>query len=347
LLFTLPAVVRFILNPAAAPAAFSKQAVGGARLFAAAGMYIRQTTSHVVVHAPAKVNLFLEVLARRADGYHEIETLMLPISLCDTLEFAPSAGNDIELTCQWTGGLLARFARGDSVEGSPCGDLPAGEGNIVYRAVQKLRERAGISAGAKIRLIKRIPSTAGLGGASSDAAAALVAANEAWRLGWSRSQLSDLAAELGSDIPFFFQRGAAICRGRGERIEALAAGRLHFVVVRPPVGLSTPKVYAACRPAREPASVQGISAALKVGNVAAVGRQLVNRLEAPAASLTPWIGKLRESFSRLNLPGQQMSGSGSSFFGLCRSARHARRIAAQIRGMRLGLVSRAATAYGI
>ncbi len=114
-----------------------------------------------------------------------------------------------------------------------------------------LRDRAGIRAGARLRLLKRIPATAGLGGGSSDAAAALLAGNVGWNLNWSRERLMELAAELGSDVPFFLAGGAAICRGRGEVVAPVGRlGTLFGVVVRPPVGLSTARVYGHCRPGR-------------------------------------------------------------------------------------------------
>jgi 4-diphosphocytidyl-2-C-methyl-D-erythritol kinase len=194
-------------------------------------------------------------------------------------------------------------------------------------------------------LVKRIPAAAGLGGASSDAAAALVAANLGWNLGWTRERLMELAAELGSDVPFFLTEvGAAVCRGRGEQIAPLRAARLHVVVVRPPVGLSTPQVYRRCRPAAAPASVQNLRQALECGNAAGVARQLANRLQAPAAELTTWIGQLEDEFSRQDCLGHQMSGSGSSYFGICRSARHAQRVASRLRARQAGMVYAAATA---
>ena len=222
-------------------------------------MYVGQTGSRVVVYTPGKLNLSLEVLARRPDGYHEIETLMQAVAIFDTLDFTPTDGGEISLTCRWGLGLSAQ-----SQADQAYGDLPAGEQNIVWRAVSRLRERAGIAQGASIHLLKRIPAAAGLGGALSDAAAALVAANRGWGLGWSHEKLAEVAAEIGSDVPFFLTRGTAICRGRGEQIEPLQrSARLSFVVVRPPVGLATPQVYQHCRPAEQPADIQPLRLALE------------------------------------------------------------------------------------
>jgi 4-diphosphocytidyl-2-C-methyl-D-erythritol kinase len=198
-----------------------------------------------------------------------------------------------------------------------------------------------------MRLIKRIPSSAGLGGASSDAAAALAAANLAWELGWSRQQLAELGAELGSDIPFFFSAGcwgaaAAVCRGRGERVEPIENRTdAHFVVVRPPVGLSTAVVYRSCRPAVQPASVQPLAAALQRGDTVMLGRSMANRLEPIAATLSPHLEPVRRLFDRLDCLGHQMSGSGAGYFGLCRSARHARRVSGRLRAAGVGYVQTA------
>jgi 4-diphosphocytidyl-2-C-methyl-D-erythritol kinase len=155
-----------------------------------------------------------------------------------------------------------------------------------------------------------------------------------------------LAAELGSDVPFFLAGGAAICRGRGERIESIKAPRLHVVIVRPPVGLSTPQVYKACRPTDKPTGSGPLTKALARGESAMAARQCVNNLQAAATGLTPWITTLQTEFQKQHLLGHQMSGSGSSYFGLCSSARHARRVAARLRARNIGEVFSASTGIG-
>jgi 4-diphosphocytidyl-2-C-methyl-D-erythritol kinase len=223
--------------------------------------------------------------------------------------------------------------------------LPEGSDNIVVKAIARLRELAGVRHGASVRLTKRIPSAAGLGGASSDAAAALVAVNRLWRLHWPLEQLRRVAGELGSDIPFFLGCDAAVCRGRGERISPFRlSGSWWFVVARPPVGLSTPQVYRACRPAPHPCRLEPLAQALARGDAAAAGKRLTNRLEAAAEKQTEWIDRLRRAFAATDCYGHQMSGSGSSYFGICRSARHARRVAAWLRSQQLGAVFVAANA---
>jgi 4-diphosphocytidyl-2-C-methyl-D-erythritol kinase len=302
-------------------------------------MLVRISADRVEIQAPAKINLFLEVLAKRPDGYHEIETLMSPIGLYDSLSFSPTESPEIRLDARWAAGSNLRH----SGELQTLGDLPPAEKNIVHRAASLLRERSGCGRGAEIQLVKRIPSAAGLGGASSDAAAVLVAANMAWKLDWPRERLMELAAELGSDIPFFLGSGSAICRGRGERIENAGPIHLHVVVVRPPVGLSTPQVYQHCHPASTPVCVQKLQSGLRSGNWKEIRSALVNRLEEPAAQLTPWIGRLRNEFENAGCIAQQMSGSGSSYFGICENARHARCVASRLRSKRVGMVTATTT----
>ena len=145
-------------------------------------------------------------------------------------------------------------------------------------------------------------------------------------------ELASLAAELGSDIPFFLYGGPAVCRGRGEIIEPVVGlGALHFVVAKPPAGLSTADVYRACRPSSGPRRVAGLLDALRQGLLAGAAGHLHNALQAAAETLSPWIARLSREFGQLDFLGHRMSGSGTSYFGLCRHARHARRLAAYLR----------------
>lgn len=286
-------------------------------------MYVSRRSSQVVITAPAKLNLFLEVLGKRSDGFHEIETLMVPVDLCDTLalQVAPSA--DITLHVETAIGYDE--------------PLPAPEQNLVVQALELLQNHAGCQQGAQVRLVKRIPSAAGMAGGSSDAAAALVAGNLGWNLGYTLDDLAILAAELGSDVPFFLYGRPAICRGRGEQITpSKRFVPLHLVVIRPPDGLSTAEVYRACRPAQHPQPVEALEQALFDGNLAQIGGRLHNRLQGAAQSLSPWIARLQAEFARLDVAGNLMSGSGTSYFGLCRSARHARQVAGRLRSRAMG-----------
>ena len=311
-------------------------------------MHVRRNAREVAVLAPAKINLFLEVLAKRTDGYHEIETLLLPISVFDGLTFRPSEQQRIVLECRLVAGDVARIANFD--RSSPAAhelhssEIPQGPENLVWKAAALLQQRAAVAQGAHICLLKRIPAAAGLGGASSDAAAALLAANLGWNLGWSTEHLRELASELGSDIPFFLAGGAGLGRGRGETIEKVRAMRLNVVVVKPPVGLCTPHVYRRCQAASNPRTAAAASRHLASGPVALLAGELHNQLEPAAAGLTPWIERLRDRFSTQGFYGHRMSGSGSSYFGICRSRKHGRRVAAILRAQSLGSVMLTETA---
>jgi len=182
-------------------------------------MNLRQNESSWTVPAPAKLNLFLDVLGRRPDGYHELETLLVSVRLYDALTFSASEPD----TRREAGGISLRVSSQPILPSSlePQEPIPTGPENLVIRALNLLRERSGCALGANVHLIKRIPAAAGLGGGSSDAAAALKAGNRGWGIGWSRDRLADLASELGSDVPFFLESGAAI-------VVAVASGSSEF-----------------------------------------------------------------------------------------------------------------------
>jgi 4-diphosphocytidyl-2-C-methyl-D-erythritol kinase len=295
---------------------------------------IRRGDDHVEVLAPAKVNLFFEVLSRRADGFHEIETLMAPIDLYDTLVVADDPSGAVTIACRRAIGFDRRQEASFETEqhNTDLEQLPTGDANIAVRAVRRLAERAGVKRGAKLQLVKRIPLASGLGGGSSDAAAAIVAANFAWKLNWRNEQLAEVAAELGSDVPFFLNRGAAVCRGRGEKIEPTRGlGNLHLVLVRPPEGLSTAAVYRDCTPGEPPERVNPVIERLRRKGMAAIGPVAHNRLLEPARRLSPWIDRTLTALSAANCPAVGMSGSGTSCFAVCRTATHARQVAARLR----------------
>jgi 4-diphosphocytidyl-2-C-methyl-D-erythritol kinase len=177
-----------------------------------------------------------------------------------------------------------------------------------------------------------------LGGGSSDAAAALRVANHAWELDWPIERLAEVATEIGSDVPFFLNGGAAICRGRGERVERFhGLRRLHFVVAKPASGFSTSDVYRAYESSANPDSLRSIAGWRNSGRLE-IGRWMFNRLQAAAASLSPWVDRLWAAFDKLDFLGHQLSGSGSAYFGVCRHAQHARRLATILRRQQLGLV---------
>jgi 4-diphosphocytidyl-2-C-methyl-D-erythritol kinase len=172
---------------------------------------------------------------------------------------------------------------------------------------------------------------AGLAGGSTDAAATLLGLDALWRLGLPRERLAELAGELGSDIPFFLQGTAAWCTGRGEKVEPVAlAATLHMVVVSPPQGLSTAEVYRGVTVPDRPVSPKRLRQALEQGEVQAIGAALHNRLQAVAEEKSTEVRALRELFTGLGTAGHLMSGSGSSYFALCRSQAEAIDLARQL-----------------
>ena len=309
-------------------------------------LHIHRNPVDIVIQTPAKLNLFFEVLGKRADGFHEIETLMVPIGLYDSVFFKEDSNGQIQFDCHRVeSGSTRGPSSQDGQVSTTLGKVgaiecaPDGRANLVYRAVELLRRRANVHSGARLRLVKRIPIAAGLGGGSSDAAAALVAANKGWQLCWDTDKLAELAAELGSDVPFFLDDGPAVCRGRGEQIEPIdCLGALCFVVVRPPAGLFTAEVYRACKPAEKPRLLTPVLDALGRGDLAVAGRLLFNRLQPTAAKLSPWIHKLESEFQKQDCLGHIMSGSGTCYFGLCHNMRHARRVAGRLQARGLGVV---------
>lgn len=182
----------------------------------------------VVVRAPAKINLHLEVLGLRPDGFHELAMLMQSLDLCDELSLSPTADASLQLSCDHPG-------------------LPTDSSNLIIRAAELLRRRSALpELGARIQLRKRIPIGAGLAGGSSDGAAALVGLNQLWGLGHGPEALAAMAAELGSDMPFCLEGGSQLCFGRGERLEPLpppAAAPAVLLIKHPEASVSTPWAY--------------------------------------------------------------------------------------------------------
>jgi 4-diphosphocytidyl-2-C-methyl-D-erythritol kinase len=280
-------------------------------------MFFCQTKTGWLVSAPAKLNLFFEVYGKRADSFHEIISVALPVRLFDTLTFEPIMEPKIDFACQ--GGTA---------------DVPTGEENIVVRALRHLCQRTGVERGARVRLFKRIPSQAGLGGGSSDAAAVILAARQAWNLNLSNTDLTNIAAELGSDCPVFFHQNASISWGRGEKIRPLqSTPKLYFVILKPDEGLSTAQVYAQCMPCHDKCfqKPKELLNALKYGNIDRIGQNFFNRLEEPAKSIWSRFGEIRQKLEQLDCLSIRMSGSGTAFYGLCRNFQHACRAAGQLR----------------
>ncbi|ADV64284.1 4-diphosphocytidyl-2C-methyl-D-erythritolkinase [Isosphaera pallida ATCC 43644] len=269
-----------------------------------------------VRRAPAKLNLFLEVTTRRDDGYHAIETLMVTLDWYDLLTARDDPSGLVRLTCDDPG-------------------LPTDATNLVVRAAEAIRRDLGVTRGVAFHLSKAIPSESGLGGGSSDAASALLLLRTLWgledRLGPVR--LAELAAGLGSDVPFFLTGGAAVCRGRGELVEPIACPRYWFVVVRPPFGIATTRVYHGLELPARPTPIGPVQEAFLSGDPEALGGLLFNRLQPRAERLAPGLGRVRHALDELiphDCVGALMSGSGSACFALARTRDHAYAAAARL-----------------
>ena len=280
----------------------------------------------VTVRAPAKLNLSLAVLARRPDGYHEIESLMVPVTLHDTVRVRPRHDDAIRLAVRFAGRLAEpdgrRLAR----------DVPTDDSNLVIRAVRRLRSAAGGGDGLDIELVKEIPAGAGLGGGSSDAAAALVAAARAWRIDWSAERLAALGAEIGSDVPWFFAGGAAVARGRGEVIEPIdGIPDLPVVIACPAAGLSTAAVYRACQPeATRAGEAARLAERLAAGDLRGGLSLMHNTLELSARALSGEVAALLADLAAAGGIAPRLTGSGSACFTLCRTLSEARAVAARL-----------------
>lgn len=288
----------------------------------------------VLVRSPAKLNLSLAILGRRDDGFHEIETVMVKISMYDTLRCTSRSDEQIVLSVR-------------KRERSDTSSIPEDSRNLVVRAAETLRHRAGIRFGADLLLEKSIPAEAGLAGGSGNAAAALAGLNALWKTGLEDRELVTLASALGSDIPFFLSSGAAaFALGRGEIIDEIELlGPLYFVIVKPPFGLSTAEVYRAF--ARHGLDRRKETAplltALATGDPARISRGLFNDLEAPAESIAADLPAIRNRLMDECRYGAMMTGSGSACFGVCSSAREASRVASRLRALNIGRVFAATT----
>ena len=266
----------------------------------------------LVLRTSAKVNLALEVLGKRDDGYHEIATVLQAVDLFDRLTVDPAETLSLQT---------------DDPQ------LPTDEGNLVMRAARLLQKAAGVDRGARLLLHKRIPVAAGLGGGSSDAAAALTGLNGLWGLRWPRPRLQELAVELGMDVPFFLGTGRAVARGRGERLATLPGGGGYaLVLVNPRTPLSTREVYGRV-PAgwhEEPTGTERVIEALRRRNPGVLAAALTNNLERVVEPVLPVIGRMKAALLAAGALGAIMSGSGPTVFGLARSLDHARQIRSRI-----------------
>jgi 4-diphosphocytidyl-2-C-methyl-D-erythritol kinase len=247
----------------------------------------------VRVRSFAKINLGIEVLGRREDGYHEIRTLFQTVGLSDTLEFLPLAGREVRLS-------------GNDPS------IPWDESNLVFRAARLLQESFPDAAGVEVRVSKNIPAGRGLGGGSGNAALALYALNRLWGLGLDRPGLDALARLLGADVPYFLEGGLCLGQARGDEVSPLddLAG-LDCVIALPSFAISTPDIYGRLR-------LTSTDKDSKINRFLAHGEfgRLENRLEETIFSLYPRLRAIKSSFLRQGAVLSLVSGTGSAVFGL-------------------------------
>ncbi|EHS59993.1 4-(cytidine 5'-diphospho)-2-C-methyl-D-erythritol kinase [Paenibacillus sp. Aloe-11] len=266
--------------------------------------------------APAKINLMLDVLHKRNDGYHEVEMIMTMVDLSDRL-------------------TMSELPRDTIIISSQAGYIPLDEKNLAFQAARLIKERYNVSTGVHIHLDKHIPVAAGLAGGSSDAAAALRGLNKLWKLGISDAELRVLGAELGSDVPFCITGGTALASGRGELLKPLPNPPQCWVILaKPPINVSTAEVYGRVKAdqiAHHP-SAQQMENAIRNASFTEVCNALGNVLEDVTLKLYPEVEHLKNSMIRLGADGVLMSGSGPTVFGLVSKEAKVPRIYNGLRG---------------
>lgn len=269
----------------------------------------------------AKINLGLDVLRRRSDGYHDLRMIMQTVYLYDQIEIAEKEASGITLTTN-------------------VGYLPVNEDNLVYKAAKLLMEEFGIEQGVRIHLKKYIPVAAGLAGGSSDAAAVLIGINRMFRLGLSKEDLKKRGVKIGADVPYCIMRGTALAEGIGDVLTPLpAAPDMHVVLAKPPIHVSTGFVYTNLK-ADQLAYHPDIDAqvdAIRAGDGYAMAKLMGNVLETVTIPAYPVIEEIKEEMKRAGALGAMMSGSGPTVFGLFDDAKKAQ---VAYEGLRNGSLAR-------
>ncbi|MCY2975055.1 MAG: 4-(cytidine 5'-diphospho)-2-C-methyl-D-erythritol kinase [Planctomycetota bacterium] len=315
-------------------------------------MLIEVRDGNWVITVPAKVNLFLEILGKRLDGFHDLDSIMSSISLTDQLIFSPRRDGKISLAVEpFTIGGCEKLSPEDTAW-----DIPTDSRNLVCKALVALQQRLAsrdsdaAMLGTNVVLRKGIPAQAGLGGGSADAAATLVGGMLTWTGRYDHALASELAAGLGSDINFFLDTAYAgltyaRCTGRGEIVKAIPSHlALDYVVVHPQMGCSTKAVFDRLATIAQPPSIlqdlppqdrvgevltlrsaTGILQGLSAGDKGLLVDSLWNRLSGPAFQLNPWLGKIRTTIdSSPGVLGVTLSGSGSAMFAIMRDEQTAK-----------------------
>jgi len=273
------------------------------------------TLKRITVTAPAKINLILEIQGRRPDGYHELKTVMHTLELADRVAIRETREPGIRVTCDHP-------------------DVPQGEGNLVYKAAGKLAEACGRKPAVHLHITKRIPMAAGMGGGSSDAAAALLGLARLWQWDHPR-KLASIAGELGSDVPFLLRGGCCFGTGRGDRLISWPeAPGLPILVVNPGFPVSTATVYKNVSLAltTQKAYINMMRQALVEKNVEKISKYLLNHLETVTERMHPVIAAIKKKLLEHGALAAMMSGSGPTVFGLVPSFAVGKKIQARLSG---------------
>ncbi len=277
-------------------------------------LILNRTEESVRIRCPAKVNLFLKVVGKRSDGYHEVENVMQTVTLFD----------DLEVEKRWSGLRLSCSER--ELARNP-------EENLAFKAADLFFKGGYGRGGVNLELKKRVPVAAGLGGGSSDGACCLLALNELFRSGLSVEAMRSLAAELGSDAPFFVEGGTALCTGRGEIVKRLAeAPRFAGILAAPDSGLKTGEMYGSLAPEdfRGP-QPDAILRSIEDGDLKGVCSGLFNSFERAALRAAPELGELRRTLQELGSVGTVLCGSGPTLLGIFRRLEEAEAALARLR----------------
>lgn len=295
----------------------------------------RRSMSSVTVRVPAKVNVQLSVGPLRDDGYHDLVNVFHAVSIFDEVEAKESEGLTVRVEGEWAD------------------QVPVDDGNLAIQAARALAKHAGRTYGVELVIRKAIPVAGGMAGGSADAAGALVACNELWGLGLPREDLMEIAADLGSDVPFSLLGGTAVGTGRGEHLtEVTTSGTFHWVFAVADGGLSTARVYAECDRVREANGTQAawpqvndvLLDALRTGNASALGAELTNDLQPAALMLRRPLARTLEAGREHGALGAIVSGSGPTCAFLAPDAEHALDLAKSL--ISLGVCRTAVPAHG-
>ena len=273
----------------------------------------------ISLQAYAKVNLGLDVLRKREDGYHEVKMIMQNISLADTLVIRKSVEAGIRL---------------QSNDGTENPDVPMDQSNLVYKAIQMIKDEFGITDGIEAILTKRIPVAAGMAGGSTDAAAALKGMNQLFSLGLSTQELCDRGVKLGADIPYCIQGGTALSEGIGEVLTTLPKMPACWILIaKPPINVSTAFVYGNLKANEltEHPDIDGMIQAIEAQDLAGIAQRLGNVLETVTVPAYPVIAEIKQVMLDAGAMQSLMSGSGPTVFGIFAEEQKAQEAAEMIR----------------